>query len=198
MSPGAYRNIHGRRWGRGARPWLLMLKIVGVGVFLGGLVSVLVVQLATPTPDTPQGWVLQAALIRRAFVLVIVPGLVTALCAGSMLAVTLLGVFLRVRWFQAKLLVVAAAAPALHVFMRGRSAALRAALDSPPDLEAACRIRSQLLAGTVAAIAFTLVVMWLGRVKPRLGQDYARALSPNGRLEPDKPPAPGPANAGWP
>ena len=65
--------------------------------------------------------------------------------------------------------------PALHLFLRSRSLALRQVLADPaPDLAAADTLRLQTLGGTLAAIVFALAAITLGRVKPRLGQHYGR------------------------
>ncbi len=176
-----YRNLHGRQWGRGIRPYLLLPKVVVVGTFGGGLVTVLVLGFAAPAPDSPDAWRAQADVISRAYVHVIVPALLGTLLMGMCLASTHFHAFIRMRWFQVKLLLVAVCVPALHLYMRGRSLALKGALQAPADLAAAAVARRQMLAGTIATLVFALVIVFLGRVKPRLGQDYGRTFT-RGRL----------------
>jgi len=82
------------------------------------------------------------------------------------------------RWFVLKMVLIAVCVPGLHLFMSSRARALRAVLNaSTPDLQSAAFLWHQMLAGTIAALTFAVVVIVLGRVKPRLGQDYARTFS---------------------
>ncbi len=176
--PGGYRNIHGRKAGRGVRPYLIVVKVLSVAAFVGGLISVLVVALTGPPPQDLEAWWAQADLIRRIFLGVIIPGLTVAMVTGVLLFASIWQVMLRMRWFVTKAILVVVCVPSLHVFMHGRSLALRAALNAdPPDLTAAETIRSHLLAGTLAALAFAVAAVILGRVKPRLGQDYGRTFA---------------------
>jgi hypothetical protein len=172
-----YRNVHGRRWGRGARPYLLVLKLAGASGFLGGLVSVLVVVLLSARPNTAEGWLTRAELIRRAFVFVIVPGLTAAMFSGLLLLASAWRALIRMRWFRVKALLVAVVVPALHVWMRNRSLDLQHAVSEPVDLRAANTIHDEMLVGTAGLILFALVIITLGRVKPRLGQSYGRTFA---------------------
>lgn len=175
---GGYRNIHGRRAGRGARPYLIVVKLLSVAAFIGGLICVLVLALAGPPPEDLAAWRAQAELIRRTYLGLIIPGVTVAVATGLLLFASIWRVMIRMRWFVTKAILVIVCVPALHVFMRGRSVALRAALNAePPDFAAAEAIRSHLLAGTVAALAFAIAAMILGRIKPRLGQDYGRTFA---------------------
>ena len=176
MSPtGEYRNIHGRRPGRGVRPWLLVPKIVGAAVLLGGLVSLLVLVFARSQPTDASDWARHADLIRRAFTQVIVPALIATLLIGLLLALAHPGIFLRMRWLQAKLATMAVFVPTLHFYMSRRSVALGHAI-TRDDFATAEALREQLFRGTVAAVAFVLIVIVLGRLKPRLGQHYGRTF----------------------
>ncbi len=172
-----YRNIHGRQWGRGIRPYLLLPKFVCVGIFLGGLVSLMLLELLRPPPRTPAAWAEHADRIRRAYTLVIVPALVGVLLMGLLLASTHFKAFIRMRWFKVKMVTVAVFVPTLHTFMQNRSRALRAAVIDAPDPAAAGAIRQQLVWGTCAVLIFAFCIIVLGRIKPRLGQDYARTFS---------------------
>lgn len=177
-SPGGYRNIHGRKAGRGARPYLIVVKLLSVAAFAGGLICVLVLALSGPPPQDLVAWRAQADLIRRLFLGVIIPGVTVAMVTGLLLFASIWRVMLRMRWFMTKAILVIVCVPSLHLFMRGRSQALRAALNAdPPDLAAVAEIHSHLLAGTLAALAFAVAALILGRIKPRLGQDYGRTFA---------------------
>lgn len=172
------RNIHGRRPGRGVRPYLIVLKLVSVAMFAGGLTTVLIVVGTTRAPEDVIGWAVQASVMRLIYTRVVVPGLVAALLFGTLLAASMLRVMLRMRWFVVKMMLIAAAVPSLHLFMRSRAVLLHEALRrSPPDLPLAGSLRVQLLLGTSLALAFALSAIILGRVKPRLGQDYGRTFA---------------------
>jgi uncharacterized membrane protein len=177
MTPTAkYQNIYGRQWGRGIRPYLLFPKIIFVGIFLGGLVNLLVLVLLQPTPATAGDWHLQVLMIHRAYAYVIIPALIGTLAMGLLLLSTHFRAFAGMRWFQLKIMLVVICVPVLHTFMRSRFMALQAVL-AHEDLTAAAAIRLQLQWGTVGALAFALTVIFLGRIKPRLGQNYARTFT---------------------
>lgn len=177
-------NIHGRRGGRGIRPFLLILKLTGVAMFLGGLISLLILVLLPAAPQTVEAWQHQASLIRRAFLCVIIPGLLLAIVAGLLLAASMWRVMIRMRWFVVKIVVIAVGAACLHLFMHGRSVALQATLQrTAPDLAEAAALRKQLLTGTAVTILFGLTVTILGRVKPRLGQDYGRTFGRRAQVD---------------
>ncbi len=173
MSATGYRNIHGRRGGRGLRPWLLIPKYLLVGVYIGGLASVAIGILGRDAPATPDQWQTESQLVGRMFTRVIVPALIGVLMLGVLLALSHPGVFIRTRWFQVKLLLVAVMVPAMHTHMRGKALALRSAIES--DLAAAGVVRQELLVGTLITLAWSAVIIILGRLKPRLGQNPARA-----------------------
>lgn len=171
-----YVNIHGRKAGRGWRPLLLILKLVFVGGFLGGLLCVLVLVFAEPQPATAEAWSREAELISRFYLRVIVPSLVGAMLTGAALMYAHFAALFRMRWLRAKLALAALCIPTLHVVMRGRSVAFHQAVERG-DFAAAAELRSQLSAGTAAALGLAVALMILGRIKPRLGQNYARAQS---------------------
>jgi hypothetical protein len=171
-----YQNIYGRKWGRGLRPYLLIPKFIFVAGFLGGLITLLVLGFLGPAPKTAAEWARDAEFIRQSYVRVIIPALVATLLAGAALAAAHLPVFLRMRWLQLKLGLIVVLAPTLHLFMSGRSLAVRRAV-ADGDFVNARLIREQLFHGTWIALVFALAVILLGRLKPRLGQNYARSFS---------------------
>lgn len=171
------RNIYGRRPGRGLRPYLIVLKILSVAAFFGGLMVVLIAVLGRPAPQNSAGWHDEIALVHRIYIGVIVPGLVAALVFGTLLFASIWRAMLRMRWFVAKMILIAVAVPALHFYMRSRSLAMEALFAQPaPDLQQASALRVQMTAGTVLAIVFAVAAIILGRVKPRLGQNYGRTF----------------------
>jgi hypothetical protein len=171
-----YRNIHGRKWGRGLRPWLLLPKVVFVGIFLGSLVSTLVLVFLPPPPVTPEGWMEHLQTIRRAFEHLVVPALLGAILCGVLLTAIQGKALLRMRWLRLKVIVVAVFVPAAHLFMHGRFLVLEEAVRSGSQPRAVAA-RHAMTLGLVAVIACGLLVIVLGRLKPRLGQDYAKTSS---------------------
>lgn len=173
-----YRNIHGRRAGRGLRPILIVLKLLCVSVFIGGLVVVLAGFVLAPQTRDAQAWREQAALLSRYYAYAIVPGISGALVCGTLLAASFLRVIIQMRWFQVKIFVVAVAMPALHLYLRSRSGDLRDVLaQSSPDIGRVAAIHSQIVDGMLVALGVAVVVLVLGRLKPRLGQDYGKTFS---------------------
>src|SRR5262249_30295486 len=87
--------------------------------------------------------------------------------------------FIRMRWLQTKLLMLAIGVPSLHFHMRGKADELHAVLAraGDGDLHRAVELWQDLRAGTIAAITFALVIIFLGRIKPRLGQSYGRIFA---------------------
>lgn len=176
--PGGVRNIHGRRPGRGARPYLIVVKILAVTAFVGGLATVLLAVLWTAEPTDVAAWRDQTGLIGRIYTRVIIPGSTVAILTGVLLAASIWRVMVRMRWFVAKMLLIAAAMPSLHLFLRSRAAALHEVLAAAvPDLARAGQLRQELFVGTAAALFVAVAAIVLGRVKPRLGQDYGRTFA---------------------
>ncbi len=173
---GPVRNIYGRRPGRGLRPYLIVLKLLSVACFVGGLVSVLAVLLASK-PTNLDGWRDQTQIVERLYRDVAIPGLSSALVFGTLLFAGIWRAMLRMRWFITKMALIVAAVPMLHFYMRSRTLALNFVLAQPsPDLNQASRLWDQVTAATLAAIVFAVATVVLGRVKPRLGQDYGRTF----------------------
>lgn len=178
LPAGGFRNIYGRRGGRGMRPFLIVLKLLLVCAFIGGLVSVLVTVAFVPPPQDLASWRGQASFLARTFVYVIVPGLTGALVLGALLMAGIWRVMIRMRWLQVKLAIVFLAMPGLHLFMELRSITLRAMLaEESPDLVLAATLRGQLLVGTWVTLVLGIILLILGRVKPRLGQDYGKTFA---------------------
>jgi hypothetical protein len=175
---GEIRNVHGRRPGRGLRPYLIVLKILSVAAFFGGLAAVVMGVLFGPEPLDAAGWRADMVLVHRVYAGVIIPGLLAALVFGTLLFVTIWQVMVRMRWFVTKMILIAVGVPALHIYMRSRSVAMEALLALPsPDLQQASDLRAEMIAGTMLAMLLAVAAIILGRVKPRLGQDYGRTFA---------------------
>lgn len=166
------RNIHGRRWGRGFRPYLIVAKLLCVIAYVGGLGALLVVGFAPGIPGDLEGWRQLAGTVHRAYAWLIVPGFLGAMAAGVLLTSSMVQAMVRMRWFQVKIFLLVAGAPALHVFLRSRLASFRSLVDEGGNVPAMVSVFGQLLAGTVVGLLFGVVLLVLGRVKPRLGQVY--------------------------
>lgn len=171
------RNIHGRRPGRGLRPYLIIAKILSVACFFGGLLAVLVGVLLGPEPRDIAAWRQELALLHRIYGGVVVPGIVAALGFGTLLFASIWRAMIRMRWFVVKMVLVAVAVPGLHVSLSGKVLALRAVLFRvEPDLRQASVLRGEIATITGLGIVFAVAAIILGRVKPRLGQDYGRTF----------------------
>ena len=174
-----YENVHGRKPGRGIRPYLLLLKYLFVSIFVGGLVSMLIQGFILPGIDTLQDWQRRGMLLRHSYVWVIVPGLLGGMLTGLIMLWAHFGALIRMRWLQVKLVLIAVCVPSLHFYMRGKADALHATLarGTPQDLQTAAELWRDLRTGTVASLVFALMIVFLGRIKPRLGQNYGRTFN---------------------
>ena len=181
MSKVRYQNIHGRRPGRGIRPYFLMAKIVLVAALIGGLISLLALILVPSLPVSDEGRRAYADALHRAYTWIIIPSLTGSMLTGLCLLCCTGKPLLRMRWLQVKALLIVACVPLLHSFIRSRSQALQAVLDiEDADLQAIAALHTQILWGTVAALIFAVITAMLGRIKPRLGQRYGSAAKAEG------------------
>ncbi len=168
-----YVNQHGRKWGRGGRPWLLIPKVLGAAAYFGGVLAALVIACTTQPETADQVQTLGGAL-SVIFLYAAVPGLVVAIVCGAGLLWMHGRPLLRMRWIWAKVIVVALTVPPLHLWMSMMVRHLRLwdpAADSLPASSALAQIRIGLIITLVLAAA----IIWLGRHKPRLGQSYGPA-----------------------
>ncbi|MCC7406554.1 MAG: hypothetical protein IT442_00675 [Phycisphaeraceae bacterium] len=155
-------NLHGRKPGRGIRPWLLIPKVLSFATLLGGLIAALGIALSARQDDPASAQ--QAA--RTIAVIVhwtIIPGGAGAFLFGLLLLLQHPAVFLRLRWLQLKLVLLPALI-LLHLYTRHLNKSLP---DHPADLTA---LRGMLL----AAVLLTALIIFLGRHKPRLTQNWAK------------------------
>jgi hypothetical protein len=169
--PATIVNRFGRNGGRGVRPWLLIPKIIGVAIYVGGLATVLGLWILSDFRslellDPRRRLVID--LVSRLMIFVVVPGLLVALIFGIALLLQLPRQFLRMRWLQVKLISLAVLIPAGHLFCSSRLAMLRDATDRTMS-ESLAR---QFTLGLALSLAGSIWVMILGRLKPRLGMGY--------------------------
>jgi hypothetical protein len=129
-----YTNKHGRKQTRGARPYLLLPKVLCVGAYFGGLLAMLVAE--------------EAGEIHRVIVL---PALGAAMLLGAGLLAMHGGILLKMRWLSTKLLLTMFGLVGGHIWFESRGG----------------------IAPIVMLVGVTVLVVILGRHKPRLGQNVA-------------------------
>jgi uncharacterized membrane protein len=167
-----YPNKFGRKGGRGIRPWLLVPKIFGIVVYVGGFCAVLAVWRSSDftslaMEDPRRALVLHQ--ISQLLVFLIVPAATTAIVFGVLLLLQHPAVFLRLRWMQVKLIALLIVIPSCHFYARAQYTHLKMTADKQISDAAAGRFELAI----IAAIAGSAVVIILGRIKPRLGQNPA-------------------------
>jgi hypothetical protein len=170
-------NIHGRRPGRGLRPYLIVAKLVCVAAFLGGLMTLLATTLAEPPPQSQEAWAHRAEYIGRIYRWVIVPGVTGAEVVGVLLFVSIWRVMLRMRWFLLKAALIIVCMPTLHVLTRHQLAGLRMAALADSATALPPEIQMAIWAGAAFSLVLGILLLVLGRIKPRLGQDYGRTFA---------------------
>ena len=151
-----------RRGGRGLRPWLLMPKVICVCVAFGALVTGLALWITEPLPRN--GGLLE--IEHRIFSDIMVPAIIGAVFFGLLLFLQHPRVFFRLRWLQIKLAVVAIFLPVVHVWVSSQLLKLSSS-DSKGD-------SATLMAWWYIAVITLILLIVLGRQKPRLGQNWAR------------------------
>lgn len=167
-------NTFGRKRGRGARPWFIAVKLIGVIGLLGGLASLAALGLLGPRPQTVEGWLLMRAAMRSIFFPVMFAGIIIAVSAGLMLWLQMPRTFLRMRWFRLKAILLVVAIPTLHLWARGRVMRFYDALDAAETDPAALAELPDLWSRVAQAYFVALIVFFavamIGRIKPRLRQ----------------------------
>jgi len=180
MTAGAckdYGNIYGRKGGRGGRPYFIVIKLICVTGFLGGLMTLLTLMLVGPSPASRQEWQARTDLISTAFRWIIIPGVTGAEIAGLILLASVWRILIRMRWLMVKAVLILVCMPSFHLLLSSRSENLHAMVSAGADLPAAAAIHAQMLAGSAAALAVGIIILILGRIKPRLGQDFGRTFA---------------------
>ena len=123
-------NRFGRQGGRGLRPWILLPKVIFVGLYLGSLAAALFGWTssgfgALNKADPRRLWLLQQ--LSHLMLYVVVPCLLLALALGVALLLQHQRVLLRMRWLLVKLASLAILIPSAHLFARSRLTHLREA-----------------------------------------------------------------------
>lgn len=181
--PQAYINQFGRRPGRGIRPWLLIPKVIAVALYIGGLGAVLVFWLtsnfSTLGKQDPQRLFILNQ-INHLMVYLVVPSFLLAMVSGILLLLQHPRQFIRMRWLQVKLLALAILIPSAHSFCSSRMALLRSAYNGHTVNDTAAR---QFTWGLCLTLLGSITIVILGRLKPRLGQNWANAYRPSSSAE---------------
>jgi uncharacterized membrane protein len=172
MAAGNHVNIHGRKGGRGIRPWLLIPKYLCVSVYLGSLVVIAALL------GLGGGPMLDVDLaVRVIAVFVTIPAGLMSAAFGVLLLLQHPQAFLRMRWMQAKLLVVFLVLPGLELFGIWYYRGLVASHDTWENGQLSYFIWRDgdhelrwVLAIVLATIGVAISAIILGRLKPRLGQ----------------------------
>lgn len=168
-----YVNRHGRQWGRGVRPMLLIPKVLAVGMLFGGLCAMAAIAFGEPLgAGAPLADRLRA--LGRLFYYVVLPGAGVSLFCGWALMLQHFAVMLRQRWVWAKAISGWLLVGALFVVWRLiRLEAWAEVADRGAQMQT-------LRWSIAAAIAATALVVFFGRHKPRLGQPYGKAGAQKG------------------
>ncbi len=156
MAQQQYTNIHGRKWGRGLRPWLLLPKYVCISLILGGVAAIAVLGFVAGD-DSQSANLAQAILYYQVF---------PALGGATLLGLALLWhhgpVMFKMRWLWAKLAAVVVAGALLHLLLKKQ---ILLQQQTPPGKVG--------IAAIIVMAAFILVAV-LGRLKPRLWQPFVK------------------------
>jgi hypothetical protein len=169
-------NRFGRKGGRGIRPWLLIPKVIAVMIYIGGLTAALGLWIGSDfssfdLSDPRRKLVLDQ--VGHLMVFLVVPALLAAMGFGVALLLQHPAQFLRMRWLQVKLIGLVILIPLAHLFCRSRMVALRQATDAATNQALAHQLRW----GLGLTLAGSIVVVILGRLKPRLGTSPVQSKS---------------------
>lgn len=176
----AYQNVYGRKGGRGVRPWLLIPKVLAVSCCFGSLMAVAVLWFHSLLGSPDQHGVWQTHAASMIFRFLFIPASVLAVVLGILLFFQHPRVFFRLRWVRLKVVLLLLALPAgrlsVHHLLRemeisyeGGDAGLGFA-----DPQGPCLLLSVVL---VVLLVMLGLAIFVGRHKPRLGQNYARDFS---------------------
>lgn len=167
-----------RKPGRGFRPYLLIPKVWTIGVYFGAMFCAAVLWYQwfglKPMEEIDAQMLMQQVLtIRLLMVHVGVPALVITMVLGVLLWLEHPKTFLKLRWLRVKLLGIGIGVPGFHVLMASRLYHFREALESG-TIDAS--LKSQLSLGFLLLLVWSALIIWLGRHKPRLWQNWAKAF----------------------
>jgi len=173
--PPTHTNQYGRKESRGYRPFLLIPKVIFVALYLGSLAAILAIWLASDFPSLAASDPRRLMLLDQISLLIMylhIPLLLGALAFGAALFLQHPRVFLRLRWLQVKLLCLLILIPASHFFLASRFARLE---DPSADRARAATAATQFTVGLAITLAASIWIIILGRLKPHLGQNWAKA-----------------------
>jgi uncharacterized membrane protein len=156
------------RKNRVIRPWLLVPKIVAFCIYVGGLSTVLGLWIVSDVGS------MDIADPRRKFLLERIGTLLVFLVVPALLLTMLFGILLtiqtpqslKMRWLRVKLVSLLIFIPASHFYCETRFGLLKHATDQATSASLA----RQLTVGFVISFAWIVWIIFLGRIKPRLGQ----------------------------
>jgi hypothetical protein len=181
-----YANKHGRKPGRGIRPWLLIPKVLSVAALFGGFLAASVL-LHTHHPTTHAQWADLIENVGTLFQRLIVPAVFCVIAFGLLLLLQHWRVFLTMRWMRVKLLLLLLALPPLHLTGRWLIGQARLALDAN-DLDRVATLMARFTLTADLAVLALVIVIWIGRHKPRLGQSPKPGRKPRTDVPADNPP----------
>jgi len=161
-------NKHGRRPGRGLRPWVLIPKILAVGALFGGFLAAAVI-LHSNQPKTLDQWDTLIETISTVFTHLIVPAVLCVILFGILLFLMHWRAFLSMRWFQVKAVLLLVSLAPLHFAGRWLIGQARFALEAG-DLDRVALLMHRFTLTVDLAVLALIVVIVIGRHKPRLGQ----------------------------
>jgi hypothetical protein len=152
---------------------LLLPKLAGLALFIGGLAVLAAVALLGPEPETVDGWRALRGVVRTVVRAAMLPGVLLAIGCGIMLYAQHPGVFRRLRWFRVKLTLLLIVTPVMHLWARGRVAAFDAALEAGRLDDLGPRFDAAGWSFAVTVVLY-LGIGAIGRFKPRLGEPPGR------------------------
>ncbi|GAB4186328.1 MAG: hypothetical protein Kow00105_00850 [Phycisphaeraceae bacterium] len=163
-----YVNRHGRKPGRGVRPWILIPKVLSVAALFGGFLAASVL-LHTHHPASLEDWGHLIEMVSTVFRRLIVPAVLLVVVFGVLLLWQHWRVFLTMRWVQLKLVLLLLTVPPLHLTGRWLIGQARDAL-AGGDLDRVVTLMFWFTVTADLAVLALAVVIFIGRHKPRLGQ----------------------------
>lgn len=160
------------------RPWLLIPKVIAFTLYVGGLAAVLGLWLASDFAsldlhDPRRQFVL--AQVRSLMIFLVVPALLLAIALGIGLLMQFPRQLLRMRWMQVKLVSLFILVPLAHLYCESRFVALRRVTEQA----ASDQYAAQFTVGLLAVLVGSIWIVVLGRLKPRFGQNIAKAHLPD-------------------
>ncbi|MFG0248881.1 MAG: hypothetical protein ACF8OB_08345 [Phycisphaeraceae bacterium JB051] len=174
-----------RKPGRGFRPYLLIPKVLAMAVYFGAMVCAAVLWCqgigCKPIEEIDAAVVMQQVLsVRFLIVYVGVPAMLLTMILGVLLWLEHPKTFLKLRWLRVKLLLLLLGVPGFHVLMASRLHHFREALESGTIEHS---LKNQLTFGFVLLLIWSAIVIWLGRHKPRLWQNWAKDFNRSAKSE---------------